>query len=366
MTLKINVGDKQLELWDSNLPIIDGEVEVDDSEVWVVTAKSGNVFTQVEFSGMNYAEGGMYNSGVAHVDDDRYFKSPTVMELTETDILTITNSLRYGWSGDMDMELLLEEGEVEPPTDEDYSMSLLNLYNPTYEQLMSFNSYRWSANIDLSSLVYSVYYIPIKLPDGLVSEDSIPMFIGNHDTKVISKYLTSDRVLVDLGSVKVEPKYNNVFDYKNVECVLYIPYSEPVVLDVKSVVGRELDLLYSIDLLNVVTNVYVIDSDTRSVLFTNEISMLRKLPYVGSKHDTYDKTFGQYIWNENMTPYLEVRRPKPLLDTNCIGGISNRVCGEIGGFEGYVKVDDVMLESIATSNEKERIINLLKDGVYIR
>lgn len=105
--------------------------------------------------------------------------------------------------------------------------------------------------------------------------------------------------------------------------------------------------------------------DSGSTLAMKDIDIVRDIPYrsVDMVHSKFD--VGQYIYNDLVKPYIEVRRQIPVGGGSCIRGIRTNLCGVLGEFEGYVRVDSVDVVGRATQGEKELIERLLMDGVRI-
>lgn len=244
-----------------------------------------------------------------------------------------------------------------------------NVYQASDSVLSAITNDRWfvtgSEYIDFGEYIYNVYKYPLALDPKLVSTDTVKIKLGRHETKTDSKYFLRTRVKFDLGKIKVEEEYHNVYDYRNVTCLLHVPYSDPIEIDSTYVIGQEIQLYYMLDLYNGNTTLEVYSTKiANELVMRQEIQCAYDIPFIMARYNDVHGRVGKYLSNRVTTPYIEVVRPVPY-DTMSEQGKEGKEVKMLSDFKGYIEVKDVHLNTTASDLEQARIIQLLNSGVYI-
>lgn len=257
--------------------------------------------------------------------------------------------------------------EYQPPS---VDVSGFNhLYLVDKEILKSLASERFltggESTIDLGTYIINVLELPFKLDDSVKGvENNIVLGYVSATTKAIELIL--DEIIVDFGNIHVPAKYNNSYDYMNTEVRLHLPYANTVELNVNYVIGHDINVKYIIDLYTGDMTINVISSKINNIIHSETSKIGRDIPFIRrySNEAINSITSKNGLNNGLLKPFIEVIRNIPYEKDNLF---KNEVItyGKIENFDGFIKVNNIILNSSATQQEKTSIINLLQGGVYI-
>lgn len=254
----------------------------------------------------------------------------------------------------------------------DESKGLNNLFKIDTDQMRMLNVERFQPiNIEGGTTDFGVNIIGlINLPfeveaDKLLEPENIIM--GTLQTQVIAPKLKSDRYIYNFGEIEVNDGLNSL-DYENTKAVLYLPFTDPMILGLDMVLGFKIKVQYVIDLYSGQSDVNVLSSKNNAVFATKNVNLGIKIPH-GGEND--DKQFAENInivmGGDNFIkkPFIEIHRNEAILSD---GIFTNTVNDEktLLGESGFLEIEQIKLESNATSEEKRLIVTALKSGVIIK
>lgn len=185
---------------------------------------------------------------------------------------------------------------------------------------------------------------------------------GNYNTGVECEAPQTDTVTLNFGAITVPTPNGDGTDYLS-ELKLFVPFSGFVSVPV-DYIGKTLSLVYTV---NVITGGGV----AKLLCGEDVVSLIDVEPNEDIIYQTnLDNlaTVGGDEWNEQLLygvePFLQVRYYDSL---NKEERNKDYVNAKLGDMSGFCVVDDVTLSTTAemTAEEQERIITLLKQGVYI-
>ena len=242
--------------------------------------------------------------------------------------------------------------------------SFCHLYKVTDKDLSELAKSRFANDFDYGTYITSLYQIPFPIDDTLVSEDISNIILGNYDTGVSVSRFNDYKAEIDGGKITVAEKYQNVYDYLNTECILHLPYFNKMFLNTEYVINQTLTIKYIIDLYtgNVTCNIYssfindIIESQTQQIAIN--------IPFIQKQNNNVIGTLSNINKNIIDTAFIEIVRNIPY-DNENIFGKETIDYGVIGDYHGFIKCQNVMLETSATNEEKEEIVSLLKGGIFI-
>lgn len=249
--------------------------------------------------------------------------------------------------------------------------TFVHLYNPTEDILTELSKVRFvqdaetAQSVDYGQFITSLYIFPLQIPSELIG-DSAPIILGNYDSKVNCPTILTYHFDIDLGEITVPAKYNNVYDFLDTICTLYIPFFPPMVLDADFVIGQTLKIVLSVDLYsgNVTYNVYSSYNGDKSFESSNT-SIAVQIPFIQkSVNSLVNQLSTVYKWVTD-TARIEVTRNKPYFAEGSIFGKPVVEYAEIGSISGYAEFSNVDLTCSATNDEKEEIISILESGVFV-
>ena len=282
-------------------------------------------------------------------------------------------------------------------------------------------------NTKLGDYILSFKSLPVAIPaDGTKNmkmgwlDVNVPI-LGSGDTVALaSQYTTKNAITVDCGVLRFDPVYNNHLDY---ECTirLYLPYIGYQTLTPYDVIGNNLHIIYTIDLLTGSCVAAVLVNDSVRYQFTGDCGYIMSLSedangniplrgvasalsMVGSDlgvqasgvSSTSERmnlqfkanalnTIGSMVNSEqgvsrggaitgntgcmgSQTPYLLIEYPRLSLPSNYghLNGYPSNITETLSNLTGYTEVGEIHLKDIpCTDDELAKIEELLKTGVYL-
>lgn len=238
------------------------------------------------------------------------------------------------------------------------------LYNPVESELTELAKVRFQNDVDMGQYITALFKIPFEIPTDLITEEKRNIVLGTLDTNVTANGLTTYNMVVDVGTITIPEKYENVYDYIDTECILNLPYFDKIYLSNEFVIGQTVRIEYIIDLYsgNATCNIY--SSFTGGIVESVNGVISCNIPFVQKTNNSVVGLISNINKNIIDTAYIEVIRNKPY-NVETVFGAETIDFGVIGDYTGYIEVSDVVLNSSATNEEKNEITDLLKEGVTI-
>ena len=220
--------------------------------------------------------------------------------------------------------------------------------------------------VDYGNYVLSLLQLPFTLDPEFISGDATIM-LANHSTGVKSQRVITDVIPFDFGSITIPESFNNLLDFDNTTAILNLPYSSAINIDVEYVVGQTIKVEYLIDCYSGKATINIWSSKINDVIQSKEVNLGIDIPYANS-------TFSDKINNSNVDiggnnrikkPFIElVKSDAPLAN----GFFTIPIADEqlLSTQTGFIKVENIDLNSHAIKSEKEDLINILNAGVIIK
>lgn len=260
---------------------------------------------------------------------------------------------------------------VEPvePTDPTSELAFVNVYNPTQKQLVDaanalFMNFSTGQVIDTSKYIIAVHkvFIPISTDTALQ-----PIKFGYYDSQVNSKVVNQRVAKVSCGKVTVPELYHNALDYSPYTTVrIWLPFLGFSDLSIDELSNKEVELTYSIDLVNGKALAEISNDD--GVIYRFVGTAYEREPYHTESLNNVSTVYINGAYNmADYTPYLLIERPINLTPANNdLEGLPTYKEVTIGDMTGYVKCRKVFAKDmIATEAEKNEIEALLCGGVLV-
>lgn len=242
-----------------------------------------------------------------------------------------------------------------------------NIYLVTREELNKLSNYLYidseGSLVDYERFILSLYSVRFSIPSDSIVE-GVNIELGNKQTDIITNTIDRNYINIDMGSIEVNSKYNNVYDYINTEYILHLPYFDKIYLNSEYVVNQTISINGILDLYSGALTINVSSSfidniiESRTNLVSNNIPFMQK-----QTNSIMGSVSSNNRFNINK-PFIEVVRNIPY-NTNSIFGNEVIEYGVIGEYEGFIKCENVVLNSSATNSEKDEIKHLLGEGVII-
>lgn len=218
---------------------------------------------------------------------------------------------------------------------------------------------------DYGQYILSVLQFPFDIPaDQILPAENIQL--ANRQLSVSANKLSTDKIKIDLGEIVVPDTYGNMLSFANTSAVIHLPLSPSIVLDLQYVIGQTLGVYYLLDCYTGIATINITSTKLAAVISSTQVNIGVRVPYMADSYTAPENT-GVVAGGNNgvKIPYIELISHDAILPN---GFFTVPVVDEtlISNQSGYIKVDNVELETSALGNEKAQIISLLNSGVIIK
>lgn len=216
---------------------------------------------------------------------------------------------------------------------------------------------------DLGVYILNLYavYLPIS-DDQLTDEINIPL--GYYKTDVKAPTLKKTHFTFDLGSITISSKYNNVFDFKDTDIIIKLPFiSEFVNIEPCYAINQTLQFIYDVDFYTGSANIIIKSSFNNGIVTIINKKISGDIPYIllNSVNTDYNQ-----VQQTIQQVEIDVIRNKPIIINANTFGKDSQIYSRIGDLTGYIVIDNILFKSdTANEDEKTQIVDLLKSGVFI-
>ena len=245
-----------------------------------------------------------------------------------------------------------------------------NLYKVTEKELSQLSKVRFQKDttsgtvVDYGSSITQLYILPLNLPAEIIGDKS-HIILGSFDSQVESTLLNTYTVDYDMGSITVPAKYNNAYDFINTTCTLRVPFFNAVALDPENVVGHTISIKFTLDLYSGNVTMNVVSDFTGGIIYSATANIVTQIPFIQKQNNSVVNQLSNVFKYVIATPVIEVVRNIPYQADNSTFGRETVQVAKLNTVHGYCEVDNVNLVTLATNDEKDSIISLLKEGVFI-
>ena len=275
--------------------------------------------------------------------------------------LTITN---------INQNLTIIAHATEPiPVEPTEELPFVNIYNPTQAQLVDaanslFMNFDSGQVVNISPYIVSIHkvFVPVS-----TDAEFQPIKFGKYNTQVNSKVVNKKVSRVSCGKVTVPELYHNALDYSPFTTVrIWLPFLGFYDLSIDELSNKEIELIYSIDLVNGKALAEISNDD--GVIYRFVGTAYAQEPYHTESLNNMSTAYINGAYNmADFTPYLLIERPINLTPSNNdLEGLPTYKVVTIGDMKGYLRCRKVFAtDMIATEAEKNEIEALLHDGVLV-
>ena len=245
-----------------------------------------------------------------------------------------------------------------------------NLYKVTEKELSQLSKVRFQKDstsdtvVDYGSAITQLYILPLNIPADIIGDKS-NIILGSFDSQVESTLLNNYTVDYDMGAITVPAKYNNAYDFINTTCTLRVPFFNAVALDPENVVGHTISIKFTLDLYSGNVTMNVVSDFTGGIIYSATANIVTQIPFIQKQNNSVVNQLSNVFKYVIATPVIEVVRNIPYQADNSTFGRETVQVAKLNTVHGYCEVDNVNLVTMATNDEKDSIISLLKEGVFI-
>ena len=381
-----------------------------------------------------------YNSNMSNSDWINYYNTYDLFIVTNKhDFDSVLNTIVNGGDGTPITPMLPEDdtsepggGEIDNPVYDPFSdpvdfpglptggsaiaSGFIRVYNPTSGQLQSLANKLWSN--DFINTIHKIMNDPMEamislhsVPFQIVGGGNANIEVGNFDTEVSAKTVTTQYYTLDCGNISLPEHWASALDYSPYTTVdIFIPFVGVRPLQIDDVMNKVLNLKYNIDVLTGCAVAMLKCGD--SVLYTYNTQVHTEIPYTMSSYGRLVQSIigvagtavgataggaGAIIGGAiggalgtamtkhsdisrggslggavgvmgDFTPYLIIHRPMQSLASGFASkkGYPSNISATLSSVSGYTVVDKIHLTGIdCTDTERDEIHALLKEGVII-
>lgn len=231
--------------------------------------------------------------------------------------------------------------------------------NTTMNSLVQKFGQNGPETVDFTKFINQIYRIPFNVPNDLTT-DINSIQVGKYSVDVNTKQVNQDKLIIDGGSITVEPHYKNSNDYSPVECVLYLPFTKEVNLNINDIINHTINIKYNIDLLSGATTIIV--SNENNEIYTGQFNISTSLEFYGLYEDKVVNRLNSTYINDILQAYIKLIYNKPV--TNLVS-YETMEHGILKDYHGFTKISNIELQGTYNYNESTEIKELLKQGVFI-
>lgn len=253
----------------------------------------------------------------------------------------------------------------------------VNLYRPTDSELDSLSYERFYPGgspitpdgvenpfFDFGGFIHKLYILPFELPQAYITENKTNILLGSLKASTISDTILDYILPVNFGKIFIPKEPNNSYCY-NGNCTLYLPYTDPITLDMKYIPGNTITIQGEIDLYNGLLTYNIFSSAVNKIIVTKAVTVAQEIPFiVRSYPGNTTGTVNEVLRNDVKNPYIIIDR-KDIADPegNPFGYKCRELATIIQGM-GYIQFENILLNipSIMDS-ELTELRNLILNGV---
>ena len=240
-----------------------------------------------------------------------------------------------------------------------YSINQQNIIDLSTKDLGYQTSKYHFANYNANNFINQVYILPFSLPSDLKElDDHIVTGLYRLDTDTV--VIKQDHYDLDLGNITIKPKYNNGFDYNVTKCVLHLPFTNLINLDINDILNKTINIKYKVSLLNADTTINILSDD--NLIFTGKINIGTDLQLFSINSNDIAGLLNSVLQNEVLKPYITITRNKPI---NNLVSYETHEHNQLNNYTGFVQTNNSSV-SCGTQEEQQEIENLLNGGIYIK
>lgn len=259
----------------------------------------------------------------------------------------------------------IEDGSVKPV----YISGFNHVYKVDRNILKSVASERFITDtdtIDLGQFIINVLEIPFSIPIEY-ENDLIPINLGNYTLNTKAIELNNDEIIIPIGSIEVPNKFNNSYDYINTNVKLYLPYSQTIELEIEYVIGYTITINYIINVYTGDITINIVSSRFNTIIHSENTRIGKDIPFITTyNNEPMNVKSSSYGLNNGvLNAYIEVIRNVPY-EQNNIFKTDVLTYESLTNVKGFVSVNNIILNSKATQSERDNIITLLRNGVFIK
>ena len=237
------------------------------------------------------------------------------------------------------------------------------------KQLQTINEERFisvgGTPFDYGQFIIGLIELPFKLPDSYVAGEDL-IKLGKLETSVSAPSISSDKVTFALGTIVIPPPETGL-DITLSTAKLYIPRTPAIELDVTEIMGQTLTISLEMDLYSGKGDYLVISTKSNLPIIMQPVDFSLQIPYGAVGNGSIDVSNpSMAIGGDNglLSAYVEISKHDVMRPDNYLVTPVEDF-GILSGKTGFIKVEEIELQTSATYSERQQILSNLGEGVII-
>ena len=244
------------------------------------------------------------------------------------------------------------------------------IYFPTIGEINSLSKERivtvdTHQYFDYGQYITGLYMLPFSIENDYKG-DKDNIMLGNTSTETQATSALTWLYTKELGELDITKKYNNCFDFINTNIKILLPFYGIYEPDIYYIIGQKIRIDFELNLYNGKAKYYLYSSLTGELFDTLIFNIGNSIPIVYNNNFNINSNYtDNNKYNSNKIIILIERNTPYNNQENVYFGKEIYNYTQLKNMHSYTKVKDVKLEVKCTSDEEEKIKNLLEKGVII-
>lgn len=246
---------------------------------------------------------------------------------------------------------------------------LVTIYFPTDNEIEQISGAGFFDVVDgykLSDYMTKYFALPFDLA-AEYSDNKSNFKLGKYDTQIPMTTALNWHTVIDGGTIEIKPKYNNVYDYKNVDCIIKAPFFEPLSInDASYIMGATLHIEYLIDLYTGYTTLKITSSLTNVPIYESTKKLSYDLPFIQIGNVSYLNQLNIPMIETVLQGSVSIKRNVPIYHNEPFGKNTIKI-GTIKelNITGFARITNISLAGAMPKNLITELQSLLSSGIFI-
>lgn len=289
---------------------------------------------------------------------------------------------KYTFTPNKDNNIYTVSAEAVTKTDITDKYGLIAVYKPTKDMLVELSKVRFykqmpesvkvgEATIVLMNTEYvdtANYAISLrKMYFSIETSVTENICLGPYNTEISCDVIGTDVITLNMGTIAIAGRYQNIMDYKNTDMQIYLPFIGFVDLSPSDFMDKAITLKYEVNIIN---------GDALAVLYAdNEIMKMMNcnasfpVPYRLNDRENVSTTLEpntNYLLSEK--PFIYVKSYNEAIPDNRLPYNDTKFYAKFSDVTGYTQateIDLTIIHDYITTTEIDEIKQLLNAGVFL-
>ena len=192
--------------------------------------------------------------------------------------------------------------------------------------------------------------------------------LGPYNTEISCPVVGTDVITLDMGTIAITGRHNNIMDYRNTEIVIYLPFAGFVTLETADYMDKTVSLKYEIN---------VINGDALAVISADG-NVMRMIGCNASYPVPYRLDDREYVNSELQANTFYLLQEKPFIYVKSFNEAepdakmpynTTKYYAKFADVHGYTQateIDYTVIHDYITKTEIDEIIRLIESGIFLQ